>query len=264
MAFRISVITAVFNRASTLGQALESVHAQTWPDVEHIVIDGGSTDGSLAILRRHSAAISQLVSEPDKGLYDALNKGIRACSGDVVGFMHADDQFATVGTLAKVAASFEDDSVEAVYGDLVYVKKEDPDKVVRYWRAGPYEREQLAQGWMPPHPTFYVRRDLYSRFGMFDTNFQIAADYDSMLRMLWGGRIKAAYIPEVLVRMRTGGISNKSVLNIYRKSREDYAAMRQNGLGGFGTVLLKNLKKLPQFLDKTCISGELSPAKPLR
>jgi glycosyltransferase involved in cell wall biosynthesis len=214
------------------------------------VIDGGSTDGSLAILDQHKSRIAKIVSEPDGGLYDALNKGIRQASGDVIGFMHADDEFATPHALARVAQAFEDPDIGAVYGDLVYVKKNDVSRVVRYWRAGQYQRTQLTQGWMPPHPTFYVRREVYSRFGGFDTRYRIAADYENMLRILWRGRIKAAYIPEVLVRMRVGGISNMSIFNMLHKSREDYAAMRENGIGGLQALLLKNVTKLPQFVTR--------------
>jgi glycosyltransferase involved in cell wall biosynthesis len=250
MSLHISVITAVFNRAATLGDSLRSVHSQRWPEIEHIVIDGGSTDGSLAILDQHKSRIAKIVSEPDGGLYDALNKGIRQASGDVIGFMHADDEFATPHALARVAQAFEDPDVGAVYGDLVYVKKNDVSRVVRYWRAGQYQRTQLTQGWMPPHPTFYVRREVYSRFGGFDTRYRIAADYENMLRILWRGRIKAAYIPEVLVRMRVGGISNMSIFNMLHKSREDYAAMRENGIGGLQALLLKNVTKLPQFVTR--------------
>jgi glycosyltransferase involved in cell wall biosynthesis len=248
MSLHISVITAVFNRAATLGESLRSVHAQRGPEIEHIVIDGGSTDGSLAILDQHKSRIAKIVSEPDGGLYDALNKGIRHASGDVIGFMHADDEFATPHALARVAQAFEDPDIGAVYGDLVYVKKHDVSRVVRYWRAGEYQRTHLTQGWMPPHPTFYVRRSVYSRFGGFDTRYRIAADYDNMLRILWRGRVKAAYIPEVLVRMRVGGISNMSIFNMLHKSREDYSAMRENGIGGLQALVLKNVTKLPQFV----------------
>jgi glycosyltransferase involved in cell wall biosynthesis len=250
MSLHISVITAVLNRSTTLGECLRSVREQRWPGVEHIVIDGGSTDGSLRILETGKAHIAKIVSEPDLGLYDALNKGIRHASGDVVGFMHADDEFATPNALARIASAFEDPAVGAVYGDLVYVKKNDVSRVVRYWRAGSYRRDQLSQGWMPPHPTFYVRRDVYARLGAFDTRYRIAADYENMLRILWRGRVQAAYIPEVLVRMRMGGLSNSSLYNMLRKSREDYAAMRQNGLGGLQALLLKNVTKLPQFVNR--------------
>lgn len=248
MSLHISVITAVFNRASTLDEALRSVRAQTWSNVEHVVIDGGSTDGSLDILARHKDAIAHMVSEPDNGLYDALNKGILRATGDVVGFMHADDTYATPHALERVAAAFEDPSVGAVYGDLVYVNKEDVSRVVRYWRAGEFRRSRLSHGWMPPHPTFYVRREHYQRLGGFDTRFRIAADYENMLRILWAGGVQAAYIPEVLVRMRMGGVSNRSLLNIVQKSCEDFAALRQNGMGGLQGVVLKNVTKLPQLV----------------
>jgi glycosyltransferase involved in cell wall biosynthesis len=250
MSLQISVITAVFNRAGTLSEALRSVREQECDNLEHIVVDGGSTDGTLQVIHAHRADLAKIISEPDRGLYDALNKGIRAASGDVVGFMHADDQFASPTALSRIARAFEDPSVDAVYGDLVYVKKHDISQVVRYWRAGQYRRSQLCHGWMPPHPTFYVRRDFYSRFGGFDTRYRIAADYENMLRILWRGRARAAYIPEVLVRMRLGGVSNLSLFNMLQKSREDYAAMRQNGIGGLQALMLKNLTKLPQFVTK--------------
>jgi glycosyltransferase len=250
MSLQISVITAVKNRASTLGSCLRSVQAQTWGDVEHIVVDGGSTDGTLGVLAASRAHLAKLISESDRGVYDALNKGIRAASGDVVGFMHADDEFASGHALEQVARAFEDPRVEAVYGDLVYVSRDDPSRIVRYWRAGRYSRSQLANGWMPPHPTFYVRRDVYRRFGGFDTRYKIAADYENMLRILWKGGVHAAYVPEVLVRMRMGGISNQLV-NMLLKSREDYAALRENGIGAIHALLLKNVTKLPQFVMKT-------------
>jgi glycosyltransferase involved in cell wall biosynthesis len=250
MSLQISVITAVLNGADTLGTALRSVQAQSWPQVQHIVVDGGSTDGTLGLLQSHAGRIAELVPGPDAGLYDALNKGIRRATGDVIGFMHADDQFASPYTLQRVAAAFEDPGVGAVYGDLVYVHKNDGNRIVRYWRAGQYERDHLAHGWMPPHPTFYVRREIYSRFGGFDTRYRIAADYENMLRILWRGRVKAAYVPQVMVRMRMGGISNCSVANMLRKSREDYAAMRQNGIGGLQALLLKNVTKLPQLVTR--------------
>jgi glycosyltransferase len=250
MSLHISVITAVLNKAQTLQAALRSVHGQSWPDVEHIVVDGGSTDGSLEIVERERAGIAKLLPGPDGGLYDALNKGIRAATGDVVGFMHADDVYATPEALARVAAMFADPAIEAVYGDLEYVSKDDASRVTRYWRAGAYSREQLAQGWMPPHPTFYVRREVYERLGGFDTRFRISADYENMLRLLWKGKVRAAYVPEVLVRMRLGGMSNATLFQMLRKSREDYAAMRQHGINGLHALLLKNVTKLPQFVAR--------------
>lgn len=252
MSLQVSVITAVKNRASTLGACLRSVQAQSWGHVEHIVVDGGSTDGTLGVLAASRAHLAKLICEPDRGVYDALNKGIRAASGDVVGFMHADDEFASDHALEHVAQAFADPRVEAVYGDLVYVRRNDPSRIVRYWRAGRYTRSQLANGWMPPHPTFYVRRDVYRRFGGFDTRYKIAADYENMLRILWRGGVQAAYVPEVLVRMRMGGVSNR-LMNMLVKSREDYAALRENGIGAIHALVLKNVTKLPQFVVKTSV-----------
>lgn len=250
MTLTISVVTAVFNRADTVAEALASVRAQRGPAVEHIVIDGGSTDGTLPLLRARQGDIATLVSEPDQGIYDALNKGVRLATGDVVGFLHADDLFESPQSLARVAAAFEDPAVDAVYGDLVYVRKTNPACVVRYWSAGPFEQGCLEKGWMPPHPTFYVRRSVYERCGLFDTRFRISADYESILRILGRDGVKSAYLPEVLVRMRLGGVSNRSLRSMLLKSREDYAAMRINGIGGVGALLRKNFVKLPQFLAR--------------
>jgi glycosyltransferase involved in cell wall biosynthesis len=248
MSLQISVITAVFNSVGTIADALQSVRNQTWLNVEHIVVDGGSTDGSLDVIEAHRPRLGRIITEPDDGIYDALNKGIGCARGDVVGFMHADDEFASPGVLARVSAAFEDPSVGAVYGDLVYVRKDDQSKVVRYWRAGPYSRDRLCRGWMPPHPTFYVRRELYAQLGLFNPRYRIAGDYESMLRILSHGGFKVAYVPEVLVRMRMGGASNRSIRNMLIKSTEDYAALREHGIGGFGALLRKNITKLPQFM----------------
>jgi glycosyltransferase len=190
------------------------------------------------------------VSEPDRGIYDALNKGIARASGDVLGFLHADDLYADRSVLARVAEAFSDPSVDAVFGDLVYVDKANTESVIRYWQAGEYTPSKLRQGWMPPHPTLYLRRELYERHGGFDTSFRIAADYDFMLRVLKGIGGKVVYLPHVLVRMRVGGASNRSVQNILRKSAEDLRALRNNGIGGVGTLALKNGSKVTQFLRR--------------
>jgi glycosyltransferase len=256
MPLQISVITAVYNNASTVGNAVQSVGDQQWPHVEHIVIDGGSTDGSLEILEAYRSQVARLVSEPDGGLYEALNKGIRHATGDVVGFMHADDHFASPSALSRVAEAFSDPDIGAVYGDLVYVRKDDTARVVRYWRAGPYSRARLHAGWMPPHPTLYLRRELYLTLGLFDTRYRIAADYESVLRILGRGAVRAAYVPEILVRMRTGGTSNRSLQNMWMKSREDYDAMRENGIGGPAALLRKNIAKLLQFMVRAPEVGQ--------
>lgn len=247
MALSISVITAVYNNRATLADALESTLAQSHPVVETVLIDGASTDGTRDLLQGYADRLSVLVSEPDQGIYDALNKGLRYATGDVVGFMHSDDVFGDSEALARVAAAFADPAVQAVYGDLLYVRRDDPRKVVRYWRAGAFSRRRLGWGWMPPHPTLYLRRAVYERVGGFDLRYQIAGDYDHILRVFSQPGLNPAYIPSVLVKMRVGGSSNRSLANIMRKSREDYSAIRRNGVGGLGTLVWKNVGKVSQF-----------------
>lgn len=244
---KVSVVTAVWNREATIGDALDSVAAQTWQPLEHVVIDGASTDGTLAAIEARRTPGMTVVSEPDKGIYDALNKGLRASTGDVVGLLHSDDWFADERVIERVAAAFEDPAVDAVHGDLDYVSADDPAHVVRRWRGGPATPAKLRRGWMPAHPTLFVRRRVFETHGAYDTSYRIAADYDAVLRW-FGAGVTSAYIPEVLVKMRLGGASNGSLSRILRKSREDWRAIRTNRAGGLGTLALKNLSKLPQFL----------------
>lgn len=247
---QISIVTAVFNRAGTIADALRSVEAQSYPNVEHIVQDGGSGDGTLDIIRQFGVSSYQLVSEPDAGIYDAINKGISRASGDIIGLMHSDDFFADDLVLQKIAEAFRDPEIDGVYGDLDYVSASNTDKIVRRWRSGPYHADLLKRGWMPPHPTLYLRREVFDRWGLYDTSMRIAADYEAMLRYLVRGDIRLAYIPEVLVKMRIGGESNRSLSRILQKSREDYTALRRYGVGGINTLLAKNFSKIEQFLPR--------------
>lgn len=244
---KISVVTATFNSVKTLKHCLDSVRQQNYPWIDHVLIDGASTDGTLALLESRRHQFSVLVSEPDGGIYDALNKGLDRSTGDVIGFLHSDDWYPDPGVLAAVARPFDDPAVQAVYGDLEYVSKDDASNVVRRWRAGPITPSSLTSGWMPPHPTLFVRRSVYLQLGGFDTRYTIAADYHSVLRMFSQPDFQAAYVPEVLVKMRVGGTSNRSLANLVRKSREDLAALRKTGVGGWGTLVAKNLRKVPQF-----------------
>lgn len=244
---RLSVVTAVLNRVGTIDECLGSVAAQAHPDVEHVLVDGVSTDGTLERIQAAAARSSTVrwQSEPDRGLYDAVNKGVRLATGDVIGVLGADDTYLDERVLADVAACFETTGCDASYGDLIYVAERTPGLVRRRWVA---RRGSFRLGWMPPHPTFFVRRAVYERLGLYDTSFRIAADYELMLRYVLRHRIRVEYVGRVLVRMRLGGTSNRP-LNLVRKTAEDVRAWRVNDLrGGALSVLLKNVRKLPQLL----------------
>jgi glycosyltransferase len=248
---KVSVITAVFNNKDTIGDTVRSVSNQVYKDVEHIIIDGGSTDETLEMIKRYADGVSRVISEPDRGVYDALNKGIRLSSGDIVGILNGDDVYAHDEVLKTVVDVFEKQNVESCFGDLLYVDRQNINKVVRYWKSSHYKPGKFKYGWMPPHPTFFVKRHIYERFGQFNTNFRIAADYELMLRFLEKYRMSTYYIPDVLIKMRVGGISNRSLRNLFTKTSEDYKAWRINDLdGGPYTILLKNLSKIPQFFRK--------------
>ena len=248
---RVSIVTAVYNRVATIGQAIESVQAQSYQHIEHVIQDGGSTDGTLDVVHRLATPQTSTESTSDKGIYDAINRGIMRSSGEVIGLMHSDDFFAHDGVLAMVADALSDPNFDGVYGDLQYVSAQDTSRIVRHWHSGEYQPAKLRFGWMPPHPTLYLRREVFERWGLYDTTFRIAADYDAVLRYLIKGNIKLAYIPEVLVKMRVGGESNRSLARIVLKSREDLQALRRNGVGGVGTLTLKNLGKLNQFFNRS-------------
>lgn len=244
---KISIVTAVYNREATIAQAIRSVKSQTHANVEHLVIDGASRDGTLAAVEVMRHGRMRVVSEPDRGIYDALNKGVSLAAGDVVGLMHSDDFFAHDRVLEKVAAAFAIPGVMAVYGDLDYVAAADETRIVRRWRSGSYSVAKLRRGWMPPHPSLYLRREVFERHGVYDTTYRIAADYDAILRWFSREDLQPVYIPEVLVKMRLGGASNRSLGNLIRKSREDYRALKANGVGGWRALAWKNFSKVGQF-----------------
>jgi glycosyltransferase involved in cell wall biosynthesis len=248
---KISILTAVWNRASTLGQALDSLDGQDYPDWDHVVQDGGSTDGTLALLDRRLDERRHVESRRDGGIYEALNRAFERSCGDIIGVLHSDDFLAEPGVLSKVVSTFAETGADAVYGDLDYVSGADSSRVVRHWKAGNFHRALLGRGWMPPHPALFLRRTVIERLGGYDTSFRIAADYDAILRYFRDETLRPAYLPQVLVKMRLGGESNRSLERIIRKSREDYRALRRNKVGGAGTLLFKNIQKIPQFFLKS-------------
>ena len=249
---KLSIITAVYNSKDAIEDCLKSVASQTFADVEHIIIDGSSTDRTKDVIQ--SALGGQnciIVSEPDEGIYDALNKGIKMASGDVIGLLHSDDIYYDKNVLAKVANLFEEKNVDSVYGDLIYVDKKDTTKIFRYWKAGAFNEKSICKGWMPPHPAFFVKKEIFDRYGVYDATFKISSDYDLILRFLGKCKISTTYLPEVLVKMRWGGKSNKSLCNIIQKSYEDYQALKKNNFPNALLILfMKNFSKLPQLFKK--------------
>jgi len=247
---KLSIISVVYNNAQYIEDCIKSVASQSYRNYEHIVVDGGSTDGTLEVIEKHREKITKWVSEPDDGLYSAMNKGISMATGDVIGFLHSDDYYADQDVIEKVADVFINRDVESLYGDLIYISK-NGERIIRYWKSGNYRESMVRWGWMPPHPTFFVKREIYNRHGCFNTDLRIAADYDLILRFLGKHSISTHYIPEVLIKMRIGGNSNKSIKNIIRKSTEDYRAMKENGLPvPIAALFYKNFSKLRQFIIK--------------
>ena len=247
---KISIITSVYNNKETIAEAIESVLSQSYDNIEYIVVDGASTDGTVEVIQRYADRIDTFITEPDKGIYDGLNKGVALSTGDVIGFLHSDDLFEDENVVAKIAENFSKAGIDSIYGDLNYVSKEDINNVVRYWKSGSFNLRKLENGWMPPHPTFYVKREVYEKYGAFDTSFNISADYDSILRFLGREGISTRYIPEVLVKMRVGGESNRSLQNIIEKTKEDLRAVKKNNVGHMRSIIFKNLSKIPQFFRR--------------
>lgn len=247
---KVSIITSVYNNKATIEDAIKSVLSQTYENIEYIVVDGASSDGTVEVIQKYADKLAAFVSEKDRGIYDGLNKGVDLATGDIVAFLHSDDIYANENVIKEVVELFQTQELDSVYGDLVYVDKVNTSKVFRYWKSGAYAIKKLKRGWMPPHPTFFVKRELYEKYGKFDLSFKIAADYDFMLRMLGKHKISTAYLPKVLYKMRVGGASNRSLGNILQKSKEDARALKNNNIGGYATLFMKNAVKIPQFFKK--------------
>lgn len=246
---KISIITITYNSAKTIQRALESVQSQTYQDIEHVIVDGASKDGTRELIEAYAKKHTNVrwISEPDKGIYNALNKGIHLATGDVIGFVHSDDILYAPDSITHIAEAFAQQDIQVVYGDLQYVRE---GKVTRRWRSNDFNPASLKYGWMCPHPTMYVRREVYQQVGDYDEWFSISADYDMILRIFKSG-FKTQYLPEVLVSMEVGGASNKNTRARLSKTQEDFIALRKNHVGaGIFTVACKQLRKVKQFLRK--------------
>ncbi len=248
---KVSIITIAYNSAATIEDTIRSVVAQDYLDIEYIIIDGGSKDNTLSIASKYRDHISCIVSEKDNGIYDAMNKGVAKATGNIVGILNSDDFYASNNIISNVVNEFVVSKCDGLYGDLVYVNREDADKVVRTWKAGAYHHGKFKRGWMPPHPTFFVKNNKYTELGMYNLNLKSAADYELMLRFIHKHEIKMSYLPLIMTKMRIGGQSNMTLKNRIKANMEDRLAWKINGLKpGLFTLTWKPLSKLFQFLKK--------------
>ena len=247
---KISLITVTYNSSSTLPDTLKSVLNQTYSDIEYIIVDGASKDNTVSIVKEYEPLFQgrmKWISEPDKGLYDAMNKGIRMATGDVVGILNSDDLFMDDKVLEDVAAAF-DGQTDAVFGNLYFVNQEDVNQIARVWKGSPYK--SFKSGWHPAHPTFYVRREIYEKYGVFDTTFDVSADFELMLRLIEKHGIRTKYLDRYMVRMRMGGESTGSIKNIVRGNKNIFRAFRKNGIKI--SPLYPVYRLLPKVIDRIC------------
>lgn len=240
---KVSVITATWNSGATLRDTLESVLRQTYPDIEHIIVDGGSTDGTLALVKEYEPRYNgrlRYISEPDKGIYDAMNKGIRMAMGNVVGILNSDDFYTSDNAVETIVKKMERNDVDAIYGDIHYVNVSDLNKYVRYYSSKPFHRCWMRLGFMPAHPSFYCRREVYVKYGAFDISYKVAADFENLLRLIFVNKIKTAYIPKDFVTMRTGGASSSGIQSHKQIMRDHLRALKENGI--YSNIFLLSLR----------------------
>ena len=247
---KVSIITVTYNSAKYVEDCIHSIIRQNYKNIEYIVIDGKSTDGTVDIIKKYSDHITKWISEEDSGMYDALNKGMKLATGDVVGILNSDDVLAAEDVISEIVNCFRQNDVESLYGDLVYVDPHDLQKILRFWKGLPYERRRFNYGWMPAHPTFYIRRELIEKYGGYESHYFTAADFEFMARYLYRFRISSYYLPKLIVKMRAGGASNESLSRRLRANRRDYLAMKKNRIP-FPLIvsILKPLIKMPQFYN---------------
>jgi len=245
---KVSIITATYNSANFLEEAILSVMKQHYNNIEHIIIDGGSTDSTLAIIEKYKDHIAYWKSEPDRGMYDAINKGMKVATGDIIGTLNSDDLLADNKVISSVVKAFQLNKTDTIYGDLVYVKPDNMENIIRVWKGLPYKRSRYNFGWMPAHPTFYFKRNLLQSYGYYENHYYTAADYEFMARYLFHYRVSACYLPLLIVKMRSGGMSNGNIFRRLRANRRDYLAMKINNIPfAFIVSIMKPFRKILQY-----------------
>ncbi|MDC1302903.1 glycosyltransferase [Pelagibacterales bacterium] len=244
---KVSIITSIFNNKTFIGDSIKSVLSQSYQNIEYIIIDGGSKDGSQDIINTLITNETIFISEQDEGIYNALNKGINLASGEIIGILHSDDLFENSDVVKDIVDNFITYNADITYSDLLYISKKNKKKIIRRWKAGEFQYENLKHGWMLPHTTLFLKKEVYLNFGLFNEVYEISSDYDLMIRILKSKKLVIKYIPKYHVLMRVGGKSNNSIYNIIRKMTEDYRIIKKNQIGGIMTLVKKNINKISQF-----------------
>jgi glycosyltransferase involved in cell wall biosynthesis len=244
---KVSIITVSHNSSNTILDTIKSVNLQSYKNIEHVFIDGLSSDNTLELIKLNSKRINIIISEEDSGIYDAINKGVLNATGDFIGLLHSDDILSSSEIISDLIEKIQNENLDGVYGDLQYVDKKNSNKIIRFWKSCGFKPNLLRKGWMPAHPTLILKKEVYQKHGVFNKSFKIAADYDFMLRIFKDYNLKFGYLPKVVTKMRVGGASNRSLKNIIKKTKEDYRAICSNKIGGFITLILKNISKIKQF-----------------
>jgi len=257
---KVSLITASYNSARTIGDTLRSVNAQTYPRIEHLVIDGGSKDATMEIVGREGARVCGAVAEPDGGIYHAYNKGLARATGEIIGFINSDDVYCSDSVISQVMQVFEDPAVEGVHADVVYVDRRDTRRILRHWKSRPCTPSRLMRGFIPAHPTLFLRRSVYDKAGAFDTNYRLAADYEFMLRVFHIHRISAVYMPQIWVRMRAGGATGGNGMSILKQNEEIRAAQKAHGVN-YPSVMFYAHKLIDRSLQRLRGSWLRMPAE---
>lgn len=251
---KVSIITTCYNRAATIKDAIESVLAQNYPDIEYIVVDGASMDGSVDVIKRYQGSVAKIISERDHGMYEAINKGVRMATGEIIGLVHSDDFLYDNHVISDVVKKFKETGADFVYGDGVYVNYLDTQKIVRNWVGGSYYRWKVACGWLPLHPTCYIRRDVMMREGLYDESYKIAADTDLLVRYLYKAHLKVAYMKRKIIRMRMGGLSTDSEKR-RQMWNEDIRLYKAHGFWAIPVKIMKMMWKVPQFIEAKFMRG---------
>jgi len=248
----VSITTPVLNGAKTIESTIESILGQNYGNIEYIIVDSGSTDGTLEIVDKYKDKIAKVLSESKRGIYPAMDAGLKSANGEIIGNLNSDDFYADEDVVKTVVEAMEKEKADVCWGDLVYVERTfNPKKIIRFWKSSPYRKGKFQRGWMPPHPTFFVRKWVYEKYGYLNLDFSIAADYELMLRFLEKYQLRSCYIPKIMIKMRKGGESNKSIANIIKANRESYKAWQVNGLKiNPLRILLKPLSKITQYFKR--------------